>query len=201
MPATPQCFSHLSISGRVPTQTPLLPLVSADALCLSSAPLKRRRITRPVCLSFISPTKPQSQVWANINSSLLTYLPVQRNIWPGSALSTTSGQAQISQGCVPICARMIHAGGQSEFSPVAVDHYKAITLIENLINRTCNAVTLSRRRGEAGGGKFLALISTGTSGPVLNPTADMNVVAVGYSHRDLQQFWSFLRRAFSTVMA
>lgn len=121
-------------------------------LCLSvgieGEPSKRGCILRPVCLSFISPTKPQSPVRANINSSLLTYLPVQRNIWPGSAHSrTTSGQAQISWDCVSVCVWMIQTGGQSEFSSAAVYHYKAITLRENLINRTCNAVTPSRQRG------------------------------------------------------
>ncbi|KAI5107345.1 anterior gradient 1 precursor [Silurus meridionalis] len=104
------------------------------------------------------------------------------------ALSTTSGQAQISQECVFVCVWMIHAGGQSKFSSVIVYHYKAITHRENLINRTCNAATPSRRRNCAGGGKFLALISAGTSGLVLNQTADSHVTAVGYTHHDLQQF-------------
>lgn len=86
---------------------------------------------------------------------------------------------------------MIQTSGQSEFSPAAVHHYKAITLRGNLINRTCNAVTPSRQRGEAGGGKFLALISAGTSGPVLNQAAHTSVAPVGYSHRDLQQMRVF----------
>lgn len=107
------------------------------------------------------------------------------------ALSTTSGQAQLSRDRVSVCVWMIQTGGQSEFSPAAVYHYKAITLRENLINRTCNAVTPSRQRGEAGGGKFLALISAGTSGPVLNQAAHMSVAPVGYSHRDLRQLWVF----------
>lgn len=149
---SPRSFSHLSITGHIPTQTPLLPQVRAEArsVCwwwLRSEPSKCGCILRPVCMSFISPTKPQSPVRANINSSLLTFLPVQCNIWPASALSTTSGQAQISQDCVSVCVWMIQAGGQSEFSPAAVYHYKAIMLRENLINRTCNAVTPSQRRG------------------------------------------------------
>lgn len=65
---------------------------------------------------------------------------MQHNIWLASALLTTSGQAQISWDYV-------EAGSQSEFSTAAVYHYKAITLRENLINRTCNAVTPSRRWG------------------------------------------------------
>lgn len=145
---SPCCFFHLSISGHIPTQTPPLPLVSADARSVCWWwPSKRGCVLRPVCMSFISPTKPRSPARANINSSLLTYLPVQHNIWPASTLLTTSGQAQISQACVSVCVWMIQAGGQSEFSPAAVYHYKAITLRENLINRTCNAVTPSRRRG------------------------------------------------------
>lgn len=150
--SAPWCFSHLSISGHIPTQTPLLPLVRPDARSvgwwgLRSEPSERGCVLRPACLTFISPTKPQSPMRANVNSSLLTYLPVQRNIWPASALSTTSGQAQISQDCVSVFVWMIQAGSQSEFSPAAVYHYKAITLRENLINRTCNALTPSRRRG------------------------------------------------------
>ncbi|KAL7865435.1 hypothetical protein SRHO_G00106820 [Serrasalmus rhombeus] len=64
------------------------------------------------------------------------------------------------------------AGGQSEFIRAAVYHYKAITLRENLINRTCNAVTRADRRKEPEVLNCCIWISPGTAGLSINRPTD-----------------------------